>query len=572
MDNKTQEELAKLFSKRFEEYNTLVLKDIAEMIKKFKGLNYTEAHKLAQQLKYDKSYIDMVDELSKLSGKSKKEIKDMLEEVAKQNIEFADTFYKARNMNTPIYGESKTLQNIVNGVVNVAGDDFTNIARSTGFAFLDKDNHIQFLNMRDTYYKVIDDCVYAVQTGQDTFDNVMRNTINQLAESGVRRIVYANDGKEQYTQRLDTAVRRNILDSIRQVSNETQIEFGKEFNADGVEVTVHSNPAPDHASVQGHQFTLKEFKKFQNDQDCVDVKGNRYSSEHNGKDRRSIGQYNCYHTVFSIIVGVSDPLYSDEELQEIIDKNNQFIEIDGKQYTKYEVTQLQRKLETEIRKSKDKHIMYKETDDKIGMLKEQKRITQLTRKYKEITNKANIPSQLDRARVSGYKRASVKNLQEPKINNLEEIEYARKNNKIYHSTAYLEDIVNTNKLNAGSIAVGKEINERVKYGTQFIVFKPEILQEINKQDILFKGDGGKIEQNTKRFDNLMDMLKDSPINYNELKTKKDIDIIQYIDYVKLRDDEPKGLYKLLEDNNIKYTTYHSERVDIFREDRKKRKK
>ena len=48
--------------------------------------------------------------------------------------------------------------------------------------------------------------------------------------------------------------------------------------------------------------------------------------------------------------------------------------------------------------------MYKETDDKLGMLKEQKRITQLTRKYKEISNKAGLNIQLDRARVSGYKR------------------------------------------------------------------------------------------------------------------------------------------------------------------------
>ena len=50
---------------------------------------------------------------------------------------------------------------------------------------------------------------------------------------------------------------------------------------------------------------------------------------------------------------------------------------------------------------------YKETDDKIGMLKEQKRITQLTRKYKEISKKADISEQLDRTRVSGYRRSKI---------------------------------------------------------------------------------------------------------------------------------------------------------------------
>lgn len=410
MDNKLQEELAKTFSIRFEEYNTKVLKDIAEMIKKFKGLRPTEAHKLAQLLKYDKSYTDIINELSKLTNKSKKELKDLLEEVAKQNIEFSDVYFKARNMETPIYKNDKALQNIVNSTSELTNETFTNIARSTGFTFLDKNNHIQFLNMKDTYYKVIDECVYAVNQGKDSFDNVMRKTIKQLADSGVKKIVYANDGKRQYTQRIETAVRRDILDSIRQTTIETNKELGKRFGYNGWEVTVHSNPAPDHMYVQGHQFKKKEFDKFQNDKDCEDINGVKFPAEsvETGRDRRSIGEYNCYHTAFPIIIGINKPLHSDKELQEIIEKGNEKINIDGKEYTRYEVTQLQRQLETEIRKSKEAQMSYVTTDDKIGILTEQKRITQLTRKYKEISKKANIPEQLDRARVSGYKRVSIK--------------------------------------------------------------------------------------------------------------------------------------------------------------------
>ena len=409
MDNKLQEQLAKKFSIRFEEYNTTVLRELAEIIKQFKGLTYTEAHKLAQQLKFDKSYADMIDELSKLSGKSKKEVQGLLEEVAKQNIEFADTFYKAKGLKTPIFEENKLLQKTVNSIVNIAGSDFINIARSTGFRLLDNKGNPLYLDIKDTYYKVIDECVYAVSQGKDTFNNVMRKTINQLADSGVRKIEYNNEGKATYSQRIDTAIRRNVLDSIRQTTIETNEQLGKEFNADGWEVTVHSNPAPDHMYVQGHQFTKEEFDKFNNDQDCIDVKGNKYPAEsvETGRDRRSIGEYNCYHTAFPILVGVSRPLYSDRELQDIVEKGTEKINIDGKDYTRYEVTQLQRQLETEIRKSKDKHIMYKEVDDKEGMLKEQKRITQLTRKYKEISNKANIREQLNRASVSGYKRKKL---------------------------------------------------------------------------------------------------------------------------------------------------------------------
>lgn len=410
MNNTTQNKLADLFAKRFEDYNTEVLKKLAEVINKFNGLTYTEASKLAQQLKYDISYIDLVNELSKLTKKSKKEIKKILEETIKQHIEFSDTFFKAKGMDTPIYKNDIYLKELVNSIAKVSEGDFINIAKSTGFAFIDKTGHLMFLDMKETYYKVIDECVYAISQGKDTFGNSMRKTINQLADSGVRRIVYANDGKRQYTERIDSAVRRNILDGIREVSIEVQKEFGKRFDADGVEITVHENPAPDHEYVQGHQFTNEEFDKFQNDEDCEDIKGNKYPaiSDETGHDRRSIGQYNCYHTVFSIIIGVSKPLYSEEQLQQIIDKNNEKVEIDGKEYTKYEATQLQRQIETKIRYEKDAQMMYRETGDREEAEKHQLKINQLTHKYKDISKKANIREQLKRARVSGYRPIKVK--------------------------------------------------------------------------------------------------------------------------------------------------------------------
>lgn len=405
MNNTTQNKLADMFAKRFEDYNTEVLEKLAKIIKKFDGLTYSQASQLANQLKYDKSYIDLVDELSKLTGKSKKEIKKVLEETVKQHTEFADTFFKARNMETPVYENDIYLQELVNSVANVSEGDFVNLAKSTGFAFQDKTGHLQFLNMKETYYKVIDECVYAISEGKETYGESIRRLVKQLSDSGVRRIVYVNDGKRQYTQRIDSAVRRNVLDSIREVSIESQKEFGKRFRADGVEVTVHELPAPDHMNVQGHQFRNEEFDKFQNDDDCKDVNGVEFPaiSVETGGDRRSIGQYNCYHTVFSIIVGVSRPLYSDEQLEEIKERATEKIEIDGKEYTRYETTQLQRAIETEIRYAKDRHLMYKEVNDRDAMLDEQLRITRLTRKYKEISKKANIKEQLNRASVSGYR-------------------------------------------------------------------------------------------------------------------------------------------------------------------------
>lgn len=400
-----------LFAKRFEEYNSKVLEEIAKTIKKFNGLNYTQANQLANQLKYDRSYIDLVDELVKLTGKSKKEIRKILEETVKQHIDLSEVFFKAKGLNKPIFEEDAMMQNMVNTMAIMSEGDFVNIARSTGFAFLDSEKHIQFLNMRDTFYKVIDECVYAISEGKESYDRAVRRIIKQLTASGVRRIVYANEGKRVYTQRIDTAVRRTVKDSIRQISLEAEKEVGKRFGADGVEITVHLNPAPDHMFVQGHIFKMEEFDKFQNDEDCEDINGNKYPaiSEETGRDRRSIEQYNCYHHARMIVIGVSRPWYTQEYLDEIIRKNEEGIVLDGKHYTGYEATQLQRSIETEIRIAKDAHNSFKEVGDREGMIEEQIKITQLKHKYQEIVKQGKVSDQLkQRATVSGYRPIRTK--------------------------------------------------------------------------------------------------------------------------------------------------------------------
>jgi hypothetical protein len=234
----------------------------------------------------------------------------------------------------------------------------------------------------------------------------MYSTIKELGESGLKTVDYAN-GR---SVRLDSSVRQHIKGALRNLHNETQAVFGEEFGSDGVEISVHINPAPDHAQVQGRQFSKEEFEKFQNDQDAIDYTGKLFTSEHDGKDRRSISEYNCYHYTFDIVLSVSKPNYTEEELKQIIDDNNKGFEFDGEHYTNYEGTQLQRKLETEIRRQKDIQIIAKASGNKELVAESQSKITQLTRKYKQLSDISGLPTKMERMRVSGYKRTSVKNM------------------------------------------------------------------------------------------------------------------------------------------------------------------
>ena len=406
IDEKLQEKLLSVFDKRFQDYNTKVLEELGNVIKQFKDLTPSQAYSLAQQLKYNTTVKDLLNELSKISGLSVKDLKVILEKVAKENIGFADVYYKARGLETPIYSENKALQRLISSVYSISGAEFKNIAKSTGFRLLGDNGEPLLLDIDETYKYVIDKCVVAISQGKETYQQSMRSTLKQLSDSGVRRIDYANN----YSRRIDSSVRMNVLDAVREVSNQSQMLFGEEFNSDGIEISTHLNPSPDHSNVQGHQFSNKEYEKLQSTGVATDYNGEVIDIRI--KDNfRPISTMNCFHYIFSIVLGVSKPQYSNEELKKIIDDNEKGAELDGKHYTNYELSQIMRKLETKIREQKDLQIMARASDDKDLILQAQTKITQLTNKYKQVVKISGLPNQLStRGRVSNYHRMSVKNL------------------------------------------------------------------------------------------------------------------------------------------------------------------
>ncbi len=114
--------------------------------------------------------------------------------------------------------------------------------------------------------------------------------------------------------------------------------------------------------------------------------------------------------IYSIIVGLTPPTYTPEELAEMKAKAQAVQEFDGKQMTVYEATQAQRKLEREIRKQKNRAIIAKAAGDDDMRRVAQMRINQLTDKYKELSDAFGIPTKAERMSVSGYRPVKEKKL------------------------------------------------------------------------------------------------------------------------------------------------------------------
>lgn len=399
--HKQIENVSDYIANKIQEIDTMILEKIGNTIKYMSTLKPSQAYKLAQILKYGGTYEEIAQELAKISGKNIKEIYNIFDIVAEDNKYFAKEFYRYRGLDFIPYKYDIPLQKYVRSIAMATANKYINIANTTGIGFLFSDlkGEMYFKNIQQGYYEIVDRGILAISQGKATYQEEMRRIINDLGKNGV---VLYESGR---TRRLDSALRMNILDGVRRLNQETNRTFGQEYGADGIEISVHSNPAPDHEDIQGRQFSIKEYDKLQAGEIAKDVKGIMYD----GSDKRQIGQYNCYHDIFNIILGVSKPIYTDKQLKEIVQNNQEGFEYEGKHYTNYEGTQLQRKIETEIRRQKDKQVLARSSGSEFIDIAErsQKRINMLTNKYNELSKVSGLLPKKQRMSVSGYRKIKV---------------------------------------------------------------------------------------------------------------------------------------------------------------------
>ena len=400
---------------RIEKANTYFLMKLGTSIKQIREMTSTQAQQLVQVLKYGGNYDDILREIAKYTNLNIQDIDAIFSNYAEKDQLFNEKFYQYRNIPFVKYAENDALKRQTMALANLTKQEMYNFTRSRalGYTIRDLKGIPRFYGLRETYERVLDEALLNVGQGKDTFDSAMTRIMKDIGGSGLKTVEFES-GR---SIRLDSAVRMHLKGGLRELHNENQKLFGEEFGADGVEISVHQNPAPDHEKAQGRQFStvkpskneLSEWEKLQKGKDAKDYKGNTYNLDHDHKNGyRPISEYNCYHYIFSIVLGVSDPEYSDKQLQKIINDNDKGFEFEGKHYSNYEGTQLQRNIERAIREQKDIQIFAKNGDNMKLVDECQQKITQLTNKYKKLSDISGLPTKMQRLKVSGYRRTRIK--------------------------------------------------------------------------------------------------------------------------------------------------------------------
>lgn len=393
-DDKKLELLLERFYNRFNQYNTKVLEKLGEAIKKFDGVSPTTAHKIAQELKYGTDINDLMGELSKLSGKSTKDIEEAFDIVAEENVAFAEVYAKAKNMEFVDYKDNEQLKKLVKGIAGETNATFKNLSktRAIGFVLKDENGKKTFKNLKDTYRDLIDEAVFNVETGVTDYQSAMRGVMKQLADSGVKVHEEKVGYPSGYNRRIDSSVRQNVLDGIRKINVNIQEQVGKEFGANAIELSLTFPCADDHAPYEGKIYTHKEFENIQSSLD------------------RPFFQWNCRHFGFQVIKGINQPQYTQKYLDQKHAQEHEEFYFEGKKINQVEANDLMRKIETSIRRNKDAQIIGRSAGNKEIVANSQQNITALTHKYNELSKVSNLPTYKNRLVVSGYRRVNASKL------------------------------------------------------------------------------------------------------------------------------------------------------------------
>ena len=378
------EEMANILSGNVSGWETSTLRRIGARIKKHGQLSIADAQAIDNIAIVNQDMEAITRELAKITGQNMAQVESMYGDLIAQQHLKNKTLYEFRGKAFIPFSENKELQAIVSAYAKTTNNTMLNLSKIGG-------SHLGFINkagefepLKKMYTEALDKAVMQVASGSTDFYTAMRDTIVEMGGSGIR-ISYPESG---ITRRLDTAVRQSLLWGAKQASNEYNEMIGKELGCDGIEIDWHSNPRPSHEFMQGKQYVLGKART---------IYGIYFESAEKALER--LNDYGCLHYKTPIICGISQPRYSEKELEKMNAENKRTYQIDGKTVTGYEATQMQRQLETAIRNEKTKREMARSEGDKELIKKCTKRINAYKEKYTEISEITGIKEEPKRMSV-----------------------------------------------------------------------------------------------------------------------------------------------------------------------------
>lgn len=316
------------------------------------------------------------------TGISEKKLNELIDDVVDRNQKYYTEVIDLARVTQP---ETLVDAATVDAIKRQTHDTFRNLTASMGFLVGNT-----MLKPARAYQWALDNAEMQIQSGAISYNQAIKTAVKQLADSGLKVVDYESGHRDQ----IDVAVRRAVMTGVNQICAKYTEQSAQYLETPHFEVSAHAGardkpgPSPwsSHKDWQGKVYSIR----------ANDIYPSIYEVCGLGAVDGLEGA-NCRHRRNVWVEGVSERTYTDEQLAHIDDDLG--CEFDGKKYTAYEATQMQRRVERQIIKQDRLVTAYKASGQKDEYYAANAKLVRLIAKYKAFSAAAGLPEQRERMKV-----------------------------------------------------------------------------------------------------------------------------------------------------------------------------
>ena len=314
---------------------------------------------------------------------SQRDLKKLLDGAVERNQEYYKEVIDLAGLTAP---ETLVSATDIVAIMAQAQREVGNLTRSMGFLV---DNGRTMLAPGRAYQWALDNAEMQVMSGAVSYNQAIKNAVKQLADSGIKIVDYESGHRDQ----IDVAARRAVMTGVSQLCSKYTEQSAEYLETPYFEVSAHIGARDtgvgwqNHKEWQGRVYSVRIGDKYPS---IYEVCGLGYVDGLEGA--------NCRHIRTAFVDGVMERTYTDGELAHIDDGHD--VDFEGKHYTAYEATQVQRRIERTIRKLKREQTAYKAAGLEEDYQAVTARIRRLNAEYKSFSEAARLPMQRERMKVA----------------------------------------------------------------------------------------------------------------------------------------------------------------------------
>lgn len=341
MNREYKEKMSRKIEGNFSNLEMRIMEDIVRRIKQYGKITSTADWQINRLIALGNSSEDIEKMLKESLDASYPEMFELYDQVIDWEYVRNKDIYEQINAKFIPYEENEQLQQLTEALRRQTQDELENITRSLGF-YLDYGNGNRVLTpLAQVYQGYLDSAIMDIAFGAFDYNSILRRTVTQLTNSGLRVIDYAS-GR---SYRANVAARTAVMTGISQLTGHISDMNAEKLGTEYFEVAWHAGARPSHAEWQG---------KVWSKQQLYDVCGL-------GTVTGLLGA-NCYHEYYPFFPGISERNWTDEWLGAKNREENTPKDWNGKFYTLYNAKQKQRQMETAMRAQREKVALLKSGD------------------------------------------------------------------------------------------------------------------------------------------------------------------------------------------------------------------